>query len=85
MIPGVLSLLLGTYFITCNISSHTTMLISSFSKKKDAHLILCCRAHIALQTHLPEALRDGTFDNGLRVSLVLDSSAVSNQPLPHLN
>jgi len=24
------------------------------------------RAHIALQTHLPEALRDGTFDNGLR-------------------
>ena len=56
-----------------------------FKNKKNAHLILCCRAHIALQTHLPEALRDGTFDNGLRVSLVLDSSAVSNQPLPHLN
>ena len=30
----VLSFVLGTYFITCNISSHTTMLISSFSKKK---------------------------------------------------
>ena len=39
----VLSFVLGTYFITCNISSHTTMLISSFSKKKR------CSSHTLLQ------------------------------------
>lgn len=37
-----------------------------------------CRAHNALRIILPEALKNGTFDHCLEVSLALDSSAASS-------
>jgi hypothetical protein len=58
------------------VSSHMMTYISS---------PLDCRAYAGLRTHLPEALRNGTFDNCLRVSFAPNSSPVSYQQLLQLH
>ncbi|OEL27616.1 Cell differentiation protein RCD1-like protein [Dichanthelium oligosanthes] len=70
----------------------TSMVAEQPSTRLLKHIVRCYlrltddpRARTALRTSLPEALRDGTFHNCLEVSLALDSSAASYQPLRRLH